>query len=207
MLDQRRLLIALDHPRRGRSKLLWRVDQRGRLATLAGALGQRLDEGREVGPVRDLARASMRDRERRRLHPGIAHQPLGHPLVEGGGGGERVGEHIRLVEQLAQRRDLRLARAALEPFGDREHEVEALARDEARGERLAAADTDRLAAKRFERRSERIDRADAVELGNLLLGVAKRAIFVAEIVDQGDAHHRGPASSVRSPPTTPSGSV
>ena len=61
---------------------------------------------------------------------------------------ERVGEQIGLVEQLAQRRHLRLARAALQPFGDGEHEVEALAGGEPRGERLATADADHLAAKR-----------------------------------------------------------
>ena len=139
--------------------------------------------------------------------PAVAHQPLGHGLVEADGGCERVGQQIRLIEQLAQRRHLRLARAALHPFGDGEHEVEALARGKPRGKHLPAADALDLAAKRAQRAIELVDGVDVVELGDLLLGEAERAIVVAQIVDESDTHQRFSALAVRSAPTVPSGSV
>ncbi len=155
----------------------------------------------------DLVGAALSHREARRLHAGVAHQPLGHRLVETGAHRQRVGEQIRLIEQLAQRRDLRLARAALDPFGDGEHQIVAFARDQKRGESLAAADALDLAAQRLKRASELIDGLDAVELGHLLLGEAERPVVVAQIVDESDAHQACPVPMARSAPTVPSGSA
>ena len=64
-----------------------------------------------------------------------------------------------------------------------------------------------LAAKRAQRAIELVDGVDVVELGNLLLGEAERAIVVAQIVDESDTHQRFSALAVRSAPTVPSGSV
>ena len=114
---------------------------------------------------------------------------------------------IRLVEQLAQRRHLRLARAALQPFGNGEYEVEALTCGKPRGKHLAAADAHHLAVKRAQGALELVDGVDIVELGDLLLGEAERAIVVAQIVDECDTHQRFSALAVRSAPTVPSGSV
>ena len=162
--------------------------------------------GNSLQPASSLA-SDVRNHEGGRRHAGVAHQPLGHRLVESDSARERVGQQIRLVEQLAQRRHLRLARAALQPFGNGEHEVEALACGKPRGKHLAAADAHHLAVKRAQGAIELVDGVDVVELGNLLLGEAERAIVVAQIVDECDTHQRFSALAVRSAPTVPSGSV
>lgn len=164
------------------------MHERSRLAAFAGTLGERLDESREVRPARSLARALLSDREGGRRHAGVAHQTLGHRLVETGCKRERVREQVRLIEQLAERGHLRLARAALHPFGNGEHEIEALASDKPSGKGLSATDADRLAAERLDRARQRVDGGHTIELGHLLLGEAEHAIVVAEIVDEGDAH-------------------
>jgi hypothetical protein len=188
LLDQRRLLVALDNPRHGGLKLRRRVHERSSLATFAGTFRDWFDEGREVGPASGLARILLSDREGRGLNAGIAHETLGHRLVERSRHCEGVGEQVGLVEQLAERRHLSLTRPALHPFGDGEHEIEALAGDQPCGKCLPAADTHRLAAERLERVRQRVDGSDRVELGHLLLGEAKRAIIVAQIVDECDTH-------------------
>ena len=123
------------------------------------------------------------------------------------GGCERIRQQIRLVEQLAERRHLRLARAALHALRNGKHEVEAHPRGKPRGKHLPAADAVDLAAKRAQRAIELVDGVDVVELGHLLLGEAERAIVVAQIVDESDTHHRFSALAVRSAPTVPCGSV
>ena len=182
------------------------MHQRARLAAFARALGERLHESWKLIPAHDLCGASLGHGEGGRRHAGVAHEPLRHRFVEGDRHGQRVREEIRLVEQLAQRRHLRLPRPSLHAFGDREHEVVALALGEARGKRLPAADTDRLATEGLERARERIDRLDRVELRDRLLGEAEGAIIVAQVVDEGDAHQDASPHG-RSAPTVPSGSV
>ena len=76
-----------------------------------------------------------------------------------------------------------------------------------RREHLAAADAHHLAIQRSQGALELVDGVHGVELGNLLLGEAERAIVVAEIVDESDAHQRVSPFAVRSAPTVPSGSV
>ncbi len=149
----------------------------------------------------------MGHHEGRRRHARVAHQPLGHGLVEGRSARERVGEQIRLIEQLAQRGHLGLARAAFHPFGDGEDDIEAFAGDQPRGERLSTTHADHLAAKRRQGASELIDGVDVVELGHLLLGEAERAIVVAQIVDEADTHQRLSTLGARSAPSVPAGSV
>ena len=155
----------------------------------------------------DLLGAALGHGEVGRRHADVAHQPLGDRLVETGGHGQRIGEQIRLVEQLAQSRHLRLARAARYPFGNGKHQVVALAFDQPRRQRLATADPDDLAAKRLERAGKLVDGLDIIELGHRLLGEAERPIVVAQIVDESDAHHTCPVPIARSAPTVPSGSL
>ena len=104
---------------------------------------------------------------------------------------ERVGEQIRLIEQLAQRRHLRLARAALHALPrSRTRDRSARRRRAARQapDRGRRAPTSQPSARK--RASELIDGLDVVELGHLLLGEAERAIVVAQIVDERDTHQR-----------------
>src|SRR4026207_876958 len=54
LLDQRRLIVALDDPRHGGLKLRRRGHERSSLATFAGTFRYWFDEGREVRPARDL---------------------------------------------------------------------------------------------------------------------------------------------------------
>ncbi len=183
------------------------MHQRCGLATFARTLGNRLDEGGKVIPVPKLARIGLRHGEGRRRRAGSGNEALRHALVERCRHGERVGEEIRLIEQLAQRRNLRLARPAAHTLGNREHEIEALARGQPRRKHLAAADSRDGAAEGLQRRIELIDGVDIIELGYLLLGEAERAIIVPEVVDEADLHQRSTRDGARSAPTVPSGSV
>ena len=82
-----------------------------------------------------------------------------------------------------------------------------LAGHEPRRKRLAATNANGLATKLFQRAGELVDGFDRVELGHLLFGKAERAIVVAEIVDECDAHQTWSGASGRSAPTVPSGSA
>ncbi len=75
-----------------------------------------------------------------------------------------------------------------ETLGEREHEVEPLADDEALGELLAVADADHLVAEPFERAGDAIDGLDRVELGRLLFRIAHRAVVIAQVIDETDLH-------------------
>src|SRR4026207_1499052 len=82
LLDQRRLLVALDKPRPGGPNLRTGVHERRPRATFARTFRDWFDEGREVGPASGLARILLSDREGRGLNAGIAHETLGPPLAE-----------------------------------------------------------------------------------------------------------------------------
>ena len=78
-----------------------------------------------------------------------------------------------------------------------------------RGIGIAPSELPRLFDRFYQskRARERIDRFDRVELGHLLLGEAKRAVVVAQVVHESNAHRSYPARGLRSRPTVPSGSV
>jgi hypothetical protein len=207
LLDQGRLPIAGDDARGSRLKLCLRLDKRARLAAFAGAFGERLHEGGKIVPTGDLVGASLGDSEGGRRHAGVAHEALRHGLVLRGRGRQWVGEEVGLVEQLAQRRHLRFARTAPHAFSDGKDDIVALARGEPRGKRLPAPHPDRLDAERRKRAGKGIDRLNRIELGHLLLGEAERAVVVAQVVHESNAHRTYPARGLRSRPTEPSGSV
>ncbi len=110
--DQHRLAKAVEQRPRGVVEFASVGHLGAEFAALAGALGERLDEGWIVAPARNVGAVAIDDDERRGGNAGIANQPLGHRFVEADRHGEGIGECIRLVVEFAQRRHLRLAVAA-----------------------------------------------------------------------------------------------
>jgi hypothetical protein len=130
--------------------------------------------------------------EGRGRHALVAHDMLGHGLVQGERHHQRIGEGIGDVVGIEQRRHLGLAADALEALGDIEDEVPALAGDEPRRQLAHGADTLGGEAEPADRGVEGIDGLDAVELRRRLGAVARGQVMVAQIVGQADAHQRPP---------------
>src|SRR5690606_38316837 len=99
---------------------------------------------------------------------------------------QRIRERVRDRVCVEQRRHLRLAAEAGDALADVEHEVPALAGDEPGRERADVADPDDLVAERLERARHRVDGRARIELGDLDLGEAGRAVVVLEIVREAD---------------------
>src|SRR5664280_3443276 len=127
----------------------------------------------------------------------VADHAFRHRLVEGERAGERIGEGVRLVEQLAQRGHLRLARAPPDALADVEHEVPALAADQAAGEFAPAPDPLAAVPETGERLLEAGDGVKAVELEHVLRREPRREIVVLQVVGQAD---RETHASTRAPP-------
>jgi hypothetical protein len=83
---------------------------------------------------------------------------------------ERVGERIRDLVGLEERRHLRLAAEARHAFGDVEHEIAPPTGDELGRERAHVTDALDVVAGRSQGILERGDRRGGIELGDLVLG-------------------------------------
>ena len=85
-------------------------------ATGLTKVGRRETDRRGVGLVLD-------EREIGRRNSRVADDVLRHALVQGERHDERIGEGVRDVVEVENRRHLRLAPGAAKPLGDVEHEI------------------------------------------------------------------------------------
>ena len=142
-------------------------DARSIGASLARAFGDRFDEY-GVSHLRHRRGSVFNDGEGRSRDALVTDDAFSDCLVQRHRHGQRIRECIRLVEQLAHRRDLRLTGTALQTFGNREHHMKAFAGGEALRQFLTAADPLDLPAETGERTVKRVNGFAGIELRGFL---------------------------------------
>ena len=101
---------------------------------------------------------------------------------------ERIGKRVRDLIRLEQRRHLRFAARAAQPFRDVEDQIPSLAARHAHRQGADVADAVGFVPDRGQRLLERVNRVDAVELGGLVLAEPLREVRVAEVVRHSYSH-------------------
>ena len=121
-------------------------DLRGGRHPFSRSLGNGFgEEGKGKGDAGDL-QGGFDDGKIGRRDSEIADHPFGHPLVEGEGQDQGVGEGVRDVVGIEEGRHLGLAAEALQPLGDVEDEIPPVSGDETLGQCPDVADPLRLVA-------------------------------------------------------------
>ena len=101
---------------------------------------------------------------------------------------QRIGERVGDVVHVEDRRHLGLAGHAVQPLGDVEHQVPAVALGQPLDQPLGVADPVGPIAQFQQGRLDGLDRLRPIELGGFFLGVALGQVVVAQVVGQADVH-------------------
>jgi len=100
----------------------------------------------------------------------------------------RVGERVGHAVRVEQRRHQRFPSEAVQSLGDVEDHVPAIAGGQAVDQPAGVADPVGGVARRGQRRFDRHDGVNLVELGGGLFGKTFRQIIVLQVVSDPDAH-------------------
>ena len=117
-----------------------------------------------------------------RGHAPLPHHGLRQPLVQGQRKDQRVGKRVGDVVDVEDRRHLGLAGQSVEPFGDVEHQVPAVALGQPLDQPPGVADPVGLVAQFLQGPFDALDGHGAIEFGGLFLGVSFGQVVVAEVV-------------------------
>ncbi len=182
------LPVLPEHPRADFPEIVRRLDPGTGADALARPFRHGLGKERE-GKIhlRDVGRFPDDDEGRRR-NPAVPDHVLRHPLVEGQGEDQGVGEGVGNVVCLEEGRDLGFPPEPGHSLGDIENEVPAVAPGEAAHQALHMPDPVRFVAQFPEASLDGLDGVLPVELGRLLVAHPEGDVVGLEIVGQPDPH-------------------
>ena len=115
---------------------------------------------------------------------------LREPFVQSQRKGDTVGEGVRNLKRIEERRHLRFAGKAEQALGVVEHHVPPIARGQTGGQALDVSDTGDGVSQRLQCCLDGVDRFGGIEFGRLFFGVPLAQVVVAEVVGESDSHRR-----------------